>query len=81
MDVYDVYQVIRERIVPIETPSPHPNPDIDEDIKRTYRFLLEERSEYFEKIRRQVKRAERVRKLVQARLEEMGCPSCRDAIA
>jgi very-short-patch-repair endonuclease len=77
----ELRQVMCEYIVPIETPSPHPNPEIDENIKRAYRLLLEERSEYFEKIRWQTKCNERLRKLVKAHLEEMGCSKCWDAIA
>jgi very-short-patch-repair endonuclease len=73
-------QVIGESIVPIEAPSHHPNPEINDEIKRRHRSLLEERSEYFEKIRRQLSRNEQVRTLVMANLEEVGCLSCRDAV-
>jgi very-short-patch-repair endonuclease len=76
----EVRQAIRERILPIEAPSPHPNPEINEDIKSRHRSLLEDRTEYFEKIRRQLSRNEQVRTLVMANLEEAGCLSCRDAV-
>jgi hypothetical protein len=79
-DMDELRRVMRQRIIPIEAPSPHPNPVINEEITRRCRVLLKDRSEYFEKIRRRMKGDERLGKLVKARLEETGCPSCRDAI-
>ena len=72
---------MRASVVAIEAPSPHADPAINESIQRHYRSLMKERAEYFGTVRNQLKSKERMRILVKARLEEMGCPSCWNAIA
>jgi hypothetical protein len=64
------------------TPPPiDPRPEIDEAIQRAHRNLMEERSKYFDEVRRKLNGDPRVAELVKARLHEIGCPECWQAIS
>ncbi|HWL69441.1 MAG TPA: hypothetical protein VNS22_13800 [Geminicoccus sp.] len=69
------------QIAPIQAPRRDPDPQIDEAVQRAHRTLMDERSKYFEAARLKLRADPRLAELVKARLHEIGCPECWQAIS
>ncbi|QOT82144.1 endonuclease domain-containing protein [Cupriavidus basilensis] len=63
-------------IEPIAAPALHADPVINEAIQSAYQHLIQDRTEYFAKIRDSLRGEDAMRPLVQESLAKYGCASC-----
>lgn len=77
----ELRQLMRESIVPVQEPEPHPKEEIDKAVRQQYASLMEERVAYFEEIRQKLTTDQARQRMVRDRLLEMGCVSCWAAVA
>ncbi|TBF75781.1 endonuclease domain-containing protein [Rhizobium leguminosarum] len=60
-------------ISPISRPATHPDPDINKAIVVSYSILINDRSRYFDDVRKQILSDPRISAYVQSHLERQGC--------
>lgn len=77
----EAFKLMQEKISPIQKPQPHPKEEINEAIDRQFTSMMEERAEFFEGIRDELKADERRSMLIKTKLLEMGCMTCWQEIA
>lgn len=63
-------------ILPITAPPSHPDPDIDEAIRRAHGELMAHRAAFFAQARQRLVAQSALRGFVENELQQMGCSSC-----
>jgi hypothetical protein len=74
-------EIYKLEVLPMVAPSTHPDPATNDAIQAAYLDMLDERSQYFAAVKRQMKRDRRMPDLMRCYFVEHGHTLCWDAIS